>query len=246
MVVYRKTLVVHVFCSRKSFWILLLGAVFVALLAIVLFSRNSEPKYKGTRLDDWAMQLSWSSGKDKEEARHAIKAMGASAVPSLIKMLQKEDSRLDRWMQETFLGAFLMSADVYHGMAADALAELGPVAQGAVPALEKVAARSDWLSQPKAEAALMMIREQPIAPLVEVLANRSTANESNWMWAAAVAGELGDNARPLVPLLLGALNDTNAMFRYEAAMRLGQIGLEPQLVIPALARGRRKSCTNAD
>jgi HEAT repeat protein len=55
-------------------------------------------------------------------------------------------------------------------------------------------------------------------------------------FAATAIGEIGTNARPALPTLIAVLRNTNAL-AVPAAIALGQMKLEPELVVPALTNG---------
>src|SRR5688572_9755717 len=225
--------------QRRSLFIVLAGVLITLLVgALLLLSGHSEPRYGGRTVSEWAVLLSYSMPQQSEEARTAIKALGESAVPTLIRMLEKEDSDLDVFLRKRFANVpltfwFDTSASSSHAAAATALRELGPLARTAVPALEKRAQGPDRRMQHKANAALMAIRGENTEGLAKILTNRDRANWSNWFVAIGVTSELGAGARPLVPLLVESLNDTNSRIRHRAIMALGSIALEPELTVPA-------------
>jgi len=132
---------------------------------------------------------------------------------------------------------FGATASYSHAIAATALRELGPPAQSAIPALEKVAGQRDYLTRDKAQAALMVIRNESSGTLTKILEDRSPPNWSNWNAAAITAAELGNRARPLIPLFIDSLNHTNSDIRQTAISALGTIGMEPEVCVPAILRG---------
>src|SRR5213593_2462078 len=75
--------------------LILLGAVSTALLVWRLMA--TEPSYQGRPLTHWLEQLQigqYYDPKVKDEAVKALRAIGASAVPPLVKLLEKRDSAL--------------------------------------------------------------------------------------------------------------------------------------------------------
>ena len=219
--------------------LLVAGVLILGLVpGMLLIGWESEPRYGGKRVSQWAIELSYGSAEQIEDARIAIRALGPRAVPPLIRMLQRTDSKLGLLLRKMPFVWWLDSpANTYHALAVSALRELGPLAEPAIPALEKVAQGTDTLVRSKATAALLVIRHQPTEPLAQVLQDRTPAHLSNWVVAAQLASELGDHARPLIPLFLESLKDTNARVRLRATWALGTIALEPEVCVPALLTG---------
>ena len=77
----------------------------------------------------------------------------------------------------------------------------------------------------------MKIRQDSVASLLQSLEDpRST----NWTEAAQTAKYLGTDAQAAVPLLVKALQDTNASVRESAIEALGGIASGPEITVPAL------------
>jgi HEAT repeat protein len=215
------------------------AAAFGTVLMIAALLKPDEPTYEGKRLYNWLIDLSYGRPQEREKARAALRAMGEPAAAHLTGMLEKEDSPIKERLQDyvsdiPVLNTFATPAESYHALAANGLAEIGPTAKSAIPALTKIAEGSSYLAKYKARAALMIIRQESISSLGEILANRDS---TNWMAAASTARELGTNARPLIPLLVSASEHTNWMVRATALGCLGELGLEPEVSIPALLKG---------
>lgn len=220
--------------------VVVLTVAVAAVTAAFLFSvKEPEPKYEGKGIREWTVQLSYGTAEQIQEARVAMKAMGQPAVPYLIRMLKKEDSRFDTWIRKTSGSSLWYDgpANYSHAIAATALRELGSEAQNSIPALEKVAGEREYVAAYKAKATLTVIRNESIAGLAKTLEDRRQTNWSNWVVAASLASELGDSARPLIPLFIEGLGDTNWRIRWKATSALGSIALEPEVCVPAILRG---------
>src|SRR5438093_430223 len=121
--------------------LILLGVVSTALLVWRLMP--TEPSYLGKPLTHWLEQLQigqYYDPKVKDEAVKALRAMGASAIPPLIKLLKKRDSALKQRInslttRSPLKRALLPEAHFDKNWAADALGEIGPPASAAIPAL---------------------------------------------------------------------------------------------------------------
>jgi HEAT repeat protein len=202
------------------------------------------PRYKGEPLDYWSYQLSMGTRSEQQEARTAILAMGVSAVPSLIDAVKHKDPPIQRFLQTygarmpsfQVASAAKMVSPFYYApgsnprhFAARALGELGRTASNAVPALMEAAKHPELGAA--ATAALIRIRGEPIAPLVQSLRD---FRSPRWIESAHIAGYLGLDAAPAVPGLCQALQSTNELVVSAAANALGRIHLESALAVPAL------------
>ena len=222
---------------RIGLWIALPASLFL----ILFFSlHKSEPSYQGKLLSRWIRGLEYENINPTDEQRTALRAMGEPAVIHLMEMLQRRDSFFKQKfvayahthasIHNRFIAPRqIIPEDVYHAQAATALGEIGPAAQMAIPAL--LAATTNHYVGSRAKAALMKIRQDSVASLLQSLEDpRST----NWTEAAWTAKYLGTNAQAAVPLLVKALQDTNASVRESAIEALGGIASGPEITVPAL------------
>ncbi len=178
-----------------------------------------------------------------DDQRTALRAMGEPAVAYLIPMLKTRSSPLKRAFveycqkHEEFYFRFIVTHTVIddatlHEEAAAALGEIGPAARSAIPALTRCASNDpDEYVRERARAALMKIREDPVAPLLPLLADTTA---TNWQEAALTAGFLGTNGAAAVPVLISDLAVSNMAVRRIAELALGRIASQPDLAIPAL------------
>ncbi|EEF58071.1 HEAT repeat domain-containing protein [Pedosphaera parvula] len=107
-----------------------------------------------------------------------------------------------------------------------ALADVGPVAQLAIPVL------SATTNSPAAEFALIKIRGDSFLPYIESL--KDTSNEARWNQRAMLVSRIGTNTEVVVPLLVAGLQTTNKSLHATALRALGQIHSQPEICIPAM------------
>jgi HEAT repeat protein len=133
--------------------------------------------------------------------------------------------------------------------AAEALAQMGPVARAAVPALSEIL-RVPQLSfySPYYALALVKIDRQAAAGvavpmLVEALDGKrygihlhEPAASSLRKQAASVLGQIGEEARDAIPALTKALGDADVGVRQQAAKALGDIGTPARQAVPSLRK----------
>jgi len=207
------------------------GIVFVLLLLI-----GQEPRFHGHPLSFWTAKLQVGTQRDEAEATEALHAMGKSAVPYLISALKKTDSPLrlklmmygshlrilSKWLKPT--------SPLSRIQAAQALGEIGPSASNAIPALE--ACRTNFV-EPIATAALMKIKEEPVAPLIQRL-DVVGPDRPEWCETARVLAEFGTNARAVIPALCRGVASTNNTAVFGSAIALGRIHCDPEVALPAL------------
>jgi hypothetical protein len=197
---------------RKRFDILIASAC-LAILAGAAWQLLSphEPVYQGKRLSNWLEQFStnhwgkFNSTEDKEAAS-AIRQIGTNALPVMLKLMSKRDSRLTQKLMD-FLPRLWVSRrqDVLWGrrrLGATGFVALGPIARPAVPALMTLANDRD-----------RGVRYHAVYAL----------------------GHLGSAAQPAVPFLIGRLTDSSVTTRRHAMFGLAAIHLEPELVVPVMS-----------
>ena len=216
-----------------------LGFAGLCLLAWILagtfgFRRAPEALiYHGKSVETWALQLRMSDPKARDEAVAALKAMGPTAVPGLVRLLQARDSLLRKqawaavsWLPAPFQNVVVTkvappNATAVRIAAARSLAIIGPDAQAAVPALawslQNDVAQVRWM----AASALGRIGPPAWAHLTSALA----AADPNLRYAAVAAlGDTTVDPKLVVPKLLKALQDTDSGVVAAAAGSLGKLG----------------------
>lgn len=205
--------------------------------AICLF-RPREPGYQGVALSVWLKQLAhpqdWAQ---RERAEEAIWQMGTNAVPYLLEVLGKSDAPFKvnsvRWLQKK-AKINLKSLLAYDGQfaAVQAIEVLGPRVRPWLPQLEAMATDHENSS---AEIALWAIGktrcEEAACILARAITNAPPANPGLPVYSA---GDLRRHGEATIPALVWALDSTNTNVRRQSARSLGNIALEPSVVVPAL------------
>ena len=218
--------------------ILLLLLVVIGLATAVYVSRPREPVYQGVPLSGWLKQLEhpqdWSQ---RERAEEAVWQIGTNAVPYLLEVLHQSDTpfkvRSISWLEKrTHMDLDRFLATDRQTAAAAAIQVLGPRFRPWLPELAAMAANNDpnvsglplWL--------LGLTRCKEAIPILTSAMTNGPANAP--AVAAYSAGALGHYGRPAIPALIWMLDRTNIHMRLLAARALQNIGLEPQIAVPAL------------
>lgn len=201
--------------SRKPTTIVVIGAV-IALAVLAWQSlAPSQPSYQGRSLSAWADQYGsnfWQvNGKvGAEEARSAIRQIGADGIPFLLRWIRVEDSVLKTklrsklsttWSQRLGLDD---SGGRIRRTGAHGLAALSANASGAIPELIEVATHHP--------------------------------DEDGRYIAVFALRTLGPAAEPAIPFLIGCLTNSVRIIRDDAALGLAAIGRQPEVCVPALCR----------
>lgn len=230
---------------RKRVWAIFPLLALLLLLILYLVLPKTEPSYQGKSLSQWIRGLEYENVNPTDEQRVALRAMGQPAVTRLVEILEQRDGFLKQKFVEyarhhpDVYNRFISPRRVipestYHAEAATALGEIGPAAQAAVPALITLSTSQDYILANRAKAALIKIRQDSVAPLLESLAD---THSTNWASAALQAKYLGTNGEALVPFFVRELQSTNRDIRSVAANTLGGIASRPELTIPACVEG---------
>ncbi|MCI0458601.1 MAG: HEAT repeat domain-containing protein [Gemmataceae bacterium] len=117
--------------------------------------------------------------------------------------------------------------------AAAALADLGPKAAGAVPALVEGLHALNEDVRLNAALALAAVGKPAVPALVKALG--SPENEVRF-YAALALGQIGPAARESAPALVRVLADPDEDVRRKAAGALGEVGGQAEEVVPALVK----------
>ncbi len=204
------------------------------ILLFVLMLHNREPRYHGHPLTYWTTKLKQGPHKEHAEAQEALRAMGKSAVPSLVHDLERHDSPLKVKLLKKYAPRFhylyrwLPEAAYWkQAAAASALGEIGPSASNAVPALLQLS-RTSWPWRFTAVAALMKVRGEPIDGMISDL---DDTNMAQWGETAQIVAEFGTSARPAIPALCRALTSDKG---WAAAYAIEHIHSDPETAVPAL------------
>jgi hypothetical protein len=237
---------VHKLSSPKKVSLVCATILFVVSITVLLTQSRSR------HLDSALLVKLARVGTDSESiaAQHEIRSIGTNAIPGLIAALKGGFStprkHLSAWaMRRPWMVAIRERVALFEPEeelrvgAYEGLRMLGPLAEGAVPALE------DCLNDPAAATWAMQILagtdehgRLTLGPgiypsLLRGLTNSSAAVRQI---SATGLGHAQTNAAVIVPALLRALADTNAHVRAAAAFQLGGPALNAKRdqIIPAL------------
>jgi len=211
----------------------------VAVGIVCFFTlRSTEPEFGGKPLSRWVEQLFANYPRRDSEARDALRAMGQPAVRFLTRRVEHASSQ---WR----LKLALMTKDIPlverifsvatgdRRIAAMALAELGPMAKSAIPALERITNNVDSSLSLATQAALIRIRGQPLESHVATFRQFGTTNS---VQSTFLLVELGPYAMSALPALLEGIQSTNEHVRYFATWALSYVGCESPECVPSLQR----------
>ena len=242
--------------QRKRF--LLLGALVSAAVILCVFwlRRPSEPVYRGHTLTYWmTCKLSphWPVSQS-EEVRAALEYIGTNHTPFLIKWLREpnpsyaEPGYIKQLNRLFALQHFIDVRFSHHwgpshrAMAFQILTEIPPAARAAIPLLIPMLSDPD---EEKAGVACMILTKAgsaSIGPLTFVLAS---TNEVARALAAGALGQIGADAKPLMPALQKMLQDPKLYVRLSAAKALTQLGADADPLIPVLLQGFHEGDTDS-
>jgi len=218
----------------RRIMIALVACVALGIISFFTLS-SSEPRYGGKPMSRWLEQLYAYYPRLDAEARDALRAMGQPAVRCLVRHLEREPPvwrlRLASMTEEIPALNRLFSIDfVPRFLAAKALAEIGPTAKAAIPALERAAKEADFVLLLPVRAALIRIRAESIDAQITIYRQFDTKDSA---MTALLLMELGPYAKPALPALLEGMQSTNYRVRHHAVMALSKIGFEsPEYVSP--------------
>src|SRR5436190_223801 len=236
---------------------ILLVALLVVVVGgiILLFLRSREPLYQAKPLSYWLAaydsgnyNLSHPKGPPpptRDQAAEAVRQMGTQALPILLRMLQKPNSKLEEkfWSisQKQHFIKISYTVPNRHFKGVDALIALGSSASNAVPALIVIFDKNPapfpqqavpdiigWIGPAAREAIPAMLR------------GTTHTNEVVRNNAIAALGKIHAEPTLVVSGLIKCLSDSNSRVRAHAAYTLGTFGKAAQPAVPALLGLRRK------
>lgn len=234
---------------RKRFRILLITLLVAGLGLIVWQSSDSprEPSYQGQPVSHWIKVLNNMTtderGMSYFEGDHPILEIGPLAIPYLIKALRTKDSlansgfvalwpklppSLKRKIPEPMLAARLRA------YAARGLGLFGPDASVAVPDLIEALHDKDFWVRTAAAGAFEQIGPAAKAAVPELVKGLTDPRmRLSCLIGLKGAGQESANALPVYQRLL---SDPDSNIRCWAAIGLGQMTVEQDLVVGTLAR----------
>jgi HEAT repeat protein len=251
---------------RKSRIGLLLA---IAALAVALgyAGRNWAPVARDAKLGVWLRCYDGPSPAEDDpqaparRADEAIRKMGPAVAPTLLRLLETRDTRFARWTrlvtgtldEGLFFKGTRASAGVWRRRATWGFRALGEQGAGAIPELERLLDHPEfslgaseslvWLG-PKAAPVLIKALENRNAIVREQSARALRLGFTTDLYGPDSAGAPpGSLPRRAIEKLAGGLKDPDPNVCSACAWALGQIGLAPELVVPALIAELRNART---
>jgi hypothetical protein len=238
---------------RRKKLLILTGCTFAALVVLIVAKREREPSYEGRPLSAWLAMYGPRQGRtppasEREKAADAIRQIGTNALLWLLAWVAYEPpisrynlmpicQRLPQWILCSRPVQSVLSnrhAEERAQSAMGAFAILGPAAMSAIPELIR---RTNLSSSPaKRDRAMLALTHlgQPAVPTMAALLSKPDGAAD--LWVMACIRNLGTNARPLVPILVQNLSNTNWFAATINARMLGELRFDPELVVPALTK----------
>lgn len=245
---------------KRRRWIQLFAVGLAAIVAFLIccYELDKQPVYKGKRLSEWVEQ----SGNTGDlvhyfEATDAIRAIGTNALPCFLKWVEYDSPR--KWRVKLATAAKHLPGSVRKSSfvrwvtdddqsargwrAASGFQILGPQAKSAIPMLAKLLNRatSETIAKREIEA-LAAAGPEAVPVLLTVLTNRAALRHLVRDATTAICS-MGTNAQPAIPMLVGWLRTGDSNAAANAALVLGQLRFEPEIVIPALADSLQVNAT---
>jgi HEAT repeat protein len=203
------------------------------------FSR--EPRYHGKSLSEWLRGLPsvtdlsfFPQNPAPGSAVEALRHMGSSATPFLIRMVNARSSAVSERIltvleRQDFIKIPLRHAEDDQIEGLKGLCALGSVAEPAIPAVARMIREGQ--NPQRAMCTLAGIGPDSIHVFVACLQNRNRTIRSN---AAGFLGNFKEHGGIIVPALMACLDDPDESFRHEAASALGRFGSQAWPAIPRL------------
>lgn len=212
------------------------GLLLLLVLVVLLISWWPAPAptvYQGRTVTEWSA-LIFSGEPQLDQATAALRALGAKAVPDLVRQLRARDPLLHKQVEALVrrlplparrkVWPYLIRPDATwdRRAAARALGIIGAPARDAVPALVRALHHPDEGFAWEAAMALTHFGHDALPGLLQGMKDRRPAVRQSTAYAL---GELRPPAAEAVPALLTALHETDPGIRSTAANSLAKIGL---------------------
>ena len=224
--------------KRKSKACLIIASTVLsaAFFVFILSPTQSEPTLENKSLSEWLDRYDrYPFPEERTNLVRVLAAIGSNAIPCLLKKASVKDSGLAQrtkaiLSRAPFLGVRYYPAHMEHDRAVRGLYLLGPLAQSAIPELERM------LDQDRNASVAAPCLAGVGPPGIAVL--RRKLNHKNPNVRARVALALGDPQlvdESLDKELVALLRDTDPGVRARAARSLGFRKHSAEMVVPALA-----------
>jgi len=194
----------------RRLWLIFLGVLVLVALMVTVLRPDPEPSYGGRNLSKWLARLDETAKSDTtREAQEAIRHIGTNALPFLLKWIQYKPLPWTKALNR-ITGGLIGKYDLL----------------------------SDHKNAIRAEQAMEAFRALGPGACAAIPQLLRLMNDPSRSWSAGRAASaivrMGTNARPALPALIRLLTNTNPWAAFGAVTALGDLTLEPQLVIPAL------------
>jgi len=229
-------------------------AVLLVMLAGVIGwqgLRLREPVYQGKSLGVWLAEYAENTAASKRAAEEAVRHIGTNAIPALLEMLSRKDSKLvylwerhisefrfiPNWVRYQRWHRLQPGAETVNSYARLGFQILRADAKQAVPALIKLCERNISPSSHRA-ASLSLTAIGPAARIAIPSFVRETASSSDDVRFDAANALLSFPSEPrlIVPAFVKGLSDTSFSVRMVAVMGLANFGTNAQEAVPPLVR----------
>jgi hypothetical protein len=240
--------IIGIMSWRRRAFLISAGAAVLLLCVLLLWPEDRGPTYQGKTLAQWLVACDVDDDPSPEAmlAVDAVRQIGTNGLPFLLKRINHECPAWKRklpffvpWairlrapyaISRFFQDAGGARAD----QALNAFAILGQKATPAIPALTNLLSHSErWDTSLRALRALSYIGTNGLAIIVGIVTNTSYPCTHRSVALNIIAGS-DTNATCVVPALIDCLNDRE--MGPQTAVTLGNLKLQPTLVVPALAR----------
>ena len=211
-------------------------ALLIGVIGWQLYATR-EPSYQGKTLFKWLEDLEDAKPEEPakaSQARAAIRAIGTNGLPTLLWMVQAQDSapkrKLMEWARHQSVVDFHFTpAMKIRVMVVGGFGVLGSDAKDAIPAL--TALLPDSSCGPDAAECLVKIGAEAIPILRHGLTNGNA-----WLRMSCLAGlhSAGTNGWAALPEILSCLHDSNWIMRYWAVPCLRHYQHDSATVLPVL------------
>lgn len=239
-------------------WKLSIPIIIVLVAVAYLVLRKNEPEYGDRSLSYWLAQLGPEPPSDPplQAAQVAVRAIGTNALPYLLERFTAEDSLIKRKLidfdkdhDEVSLNlepasskaAAAMAGYMVLGEIAEPSAkELAAIVQGSRPGQVWYSVQAlPYLGQGGIRHLLEIVAKTNVTPFVRrfgvaALAHPTLIAKKDPARFTGFSARYRVQASIATPLLIDLLADWDTDVAYFAASTLGQLSLQPELVIPAL------------
>jgi HEAT repeat protein len=213
---------------------------FCIAVCVGAFSYFTQPTVEGQKLNRWLEYKYNPSGPGETNANATLRTIGAPAVPTLLRMLQAEDSPLkiklvDIFSKQQVIPINFVPAGNRHTRALAGFRVLGDKAKGAVPFLILMYRQSSSSSaQQRAVKALGAIGPAAVDAVPLLVDGTTSTNKSLQRVCIAGLGGIRAGSDIAVPALIRCLDDSDLSIQVAAADALGAFGADAKDAVPRL------------